>query len=171
MIRYSVHYNLPVDFAVELAHWEHPDYPSGFDGLRVDDGRVTFLVRRNTGRVAHTLLAFLLSVGLSAALFVLAWWLFHVVVFVFMFAPLVLAPLLRKLLGPGAVETVEIAAQRSHIRNVGGGGRYVAFGLLLPPDGREIAVTVRLPDEPKAQRLRLALQADSYSPPAEADNP
>jgi hypothetical protein len=146
-----------MDFRLVAGEWNHPRYAGPVAGVGVDHGHVSFTITRATGGPGPWLV-FAASLVLSAAIFIACWLLFKAMVFMVLFIPALAMALLRPLTGGPKVTTETAMIPLQYVRNVGGGGDVVAFGIDLPTVSPEIAVLLRMTDAEEAERLRIELQ-------------
>jgi hypothetical protein len=146
-----------MDFKLLSGEWDYPQHAGAIAGVRVVSGELVIRLDRVTGGPSMWLIM-LASLLLGAAIFVLFWVLFKAVVFLFFFIPPLAMALLRPFAGGPRIASDEVSFPLSQVRNVGGGGELVAFGL-TPADGStEVAVLLRMADAMEAERLRVELR-------------
>lgn len=146
-----------MDFRLLSGEWNHPGYGAPISGVKVINGTLVFRLDRVTGGPGMGLIV-VASILIGVAIFVLFWVLFKAVVFLFFFIPPLAIELLRPFAGGPRLVSEEVTFPVQRIRNVGGGGGLVAFGI-DPEDGSpEISVLLRMADAMEAERLRVELQ-------------
>jgi hypothetical protein len=147
-----------MEFRLLAGEWNHPHYPGPLAGVSVSGANVLFQLQRSSGGPS-TAQVVLISLALSVAIFLLFLLLLETIVLIVLFLPPLALALLKTFgLGP-RVATQTIAVPLANVRNVGGGGNLVAFGLDLPEASREVAVLLHLLDEAEAERLRNELHS------------
>jgi hypothetical protein len=152
-------------FEVLGGQWDYPGKFSYFDSVTIEGD--TLVVRRpadSPGASARSsmLWGLLRSLALSVVIFLVFYYVFHFIFFWLSFIPLLWQ------LGSGGGKRVaghignanepEVLVPLSQIRNPGGGGSTVAFGIAVPGLPREVTVLVHLEDESEAERLRFELK-------------
>jgi hypothetical protein len=145
-----------MDFRIRVGQWDNPQAPPLISSLRVETGQLVFvhpaLAKRSSG--APLLLQVVASLVVGVVLFLLLYWLLHIIFVGFFLLPLFAWPLPGNSRSAAAIET---AVPRSALVNVGGGGSTVAFGLDLASAPKQVAVLVEMVDEVEAERLRREL--------------